>query len=181
MGPQGPRHAPRHQSAGSLLDRAGHERPRPSRSSAATWTDCRNFLGPNDPITLDAAERLGSILWHLGKLDEAEAVLRKNVDDRGRVLQPEHADTLRSIYLLSRLLRDRRRFDEAEHLAYRLRPQRPVRAGLATTPTTSLRSPTRGTCPRPGQARPGRAVSIARPPSRPAASSVPSTNPLSHL
>jgi len=80
--------------------------------------DCRRALGPDDPITLDAAERLGSILVHLGKNDEAETVFRKNVDDRSRVLKPEHSDTLRSIYLLSRLLRERRQFDAAEKLAY---------------------------------------------------------------
>ena len=62
--------------------------PRPSRLLRRNLDDCRRFLGPDDPITLDAAERLGSLLWHLGKSDEAEAVLRKNVADRSRVLQP---------------------------------------------------------------------------------------------
>jgi len=80
--------------------------------------DCRRALGPDDPITLDAAERLGAILVHLGKTDLAETVFRKNVDDRRRVLKPEHSDTLRSIYLLSRLLRERRQFDAAGKLAY---------------------------------------------------------------
>jgi hypothetical protein len=73
---------------------------------------------PDDPITLDAAERLGWLLGRLGRLDEAEALLRQNVDDRRRVLRPEHEDTLRSIYLLSRLLRHRKAFAEAEVLAY---------------------------------------------------------------
>ena len=58
------------------------------------------------------------ILWHLGKNELAEAVLRKNVDDRRRVLKPEHPDTLRSVYLLSRVLRDLRQFADAEHFAY---------------------------------------------------------------
>ena len=40
-----------------------------------------------------------------GYTDEAEAILRANVDDRKRVLELEHPDTLRSTYLLSRLLR----------------------------------------------------------------------------
>ncbi len=62
--------------------------------------DCQNQLGRDDPITLDAAERLGTLLWHLGKNDEAETALKKNVDDRSRVLKPEHPDTLRSTYLL---------------------------------------------------------------------------------
>ena len=69
-------------------------------------------------MTLDAAERLGTTLWHVGKADEAEAVLRKNVDDRSRVFKPEHPDTLRSTYLLSRVLRELRQFPDAEHFAY---------------------------------------------------------------
>ncbi len=44
--------------------------------------------------------------------------MRKNVDDRSRVLKPEHPDTLRSTYLLSRVLRDIKKFTDAEHFAY---------------------------------------------------------------
>ncbi len=80
--------------------------------------DSHRALGRDDPITLDAAERLGSILVGLGKTDEAESVFRQNVADRSRVLKPEHSDTLRSVYLLSRLLRERRQFAAAEKLAY---------------------------------------------------------------
>jgi hypothetical protein len=80
--------------------------------------DCLIELGRDDPVTLDAAERLGTILWHGGKGNEAEAVLRKNVDDRSRVLKSEHPDTLRSTYLLSRVLREHRQFADAEHFAY---------------------------------------------------------------
>jgi len=90
----------------------------PPISSCQNLADCRRALGPDDPITLDAAERLGSILVHVGRNDEAETVFRKNVDDRSRVLKPEHSDTLRSIYLLSRLLRERRQFVPAGKLAY---------------------------------------------------------------
>jgi hypothetical protein len=45
--------------------------------------------------------------------------LQQSITDRGRVFKPDHADTLRSVYLLSRLLRERQRFDEASKLAYR--------------------------------------------------------------
>ena len=45
-------------------------------------------------------------------------MLRKNVDDRRRVLKPEHPDTLRSVYLLSRVLRDLKQFADAEQFAY---------------------------------------------------------------
>ena len=61
-------------------------------------------------------------------------MLRKNVDDRGRVSKPDHADTLRSIYLLSRLLRERRRLDEARDLAYPT-PTTSSARGARTTPT----------------------------------------------
>lgn len=80
---------------------------------------CRQALGGDEPITLDAGERLGTVLWHLGRLDEAEATLRRNVEDRTRVFKAEHPQTLRSIYLLSRLLRERKQFREAKDLAYR--------------------------------------------------------------
>jgi eukaryotic-like serine/threonine-protein kinase len=80
--------------------------------------DCRAQLGRDDPVTLDAAERLGALLWHLGKTDEAETILMQNVEDRSRLLKPEHPDTLRSTYLLSRVLRDRRKFADADHFAY---------------------------------------------------------------
>ncbi len=75
------------------------------------------FLGPDHPVTLDASERLGAILWHLGKLDEAETILRKNVADRRGLLKAEHPDTLRSVYLLSRVLLDRGRFADAQTFA----------------------------------------------------------------
>jgi eukaryotic-like serine/threonine-protein kinase len=71
-----------------------------------------------DPIALAAAERLGTILWHLGRNEEAEAMVRKNVEERSRVLKPEHPDTLRSVYLLSRVLRDLHRFGDAEKFAF---------------------------------------------------------------
>src|SRR5262249_29422311 len=102
----------------TLLDRTGHANqaePLLRRNLA----DCRRVLGPDEPITLDAAERFGAALWHNGRLDEAEAVLRQNLADRSRVFKPEHPQTLRSVYLLSRLLRERRRFNEARDLAYR--------------------------------------------------------------
>ncbi len=101
----------------ALLDQRGQATQAEPLARANLETASRS-LGPNDPISLAAAERLGAILWHVGKTDEAEAVLRKNVNDRGRVLKPEHSDTLRSVYLLSRVLRDLRRFPGAEKFAY---------------------------------------------------------------
>jgi serine/threonine-protein kinase len=101
----------------SLLDQTGRgalAEPLLLRNLA----DCRSQLGLDDPITLDAAERLGAVFWHVGKADVAATVLRKNVGDRSRILKPEHPDTLRSTYLLCRVLRERRQFGDAEHFAY---------------------------------------------------------------
>ena len=99
----------------------------------------------DDPITLESAERLGTILWHLGKTDEAEAVLRKNVDDRRRVLKPEHPDTLRSVYLLSRVLaRTQVSLPMPNSLPTTMRTASSARSA-PTIPTISSRSPTRQT------------------------------------
>jgi hypothetical protein len=46
-------------------------------------------------------------------------MLRRSVQDRGRVFTADHPQTLRSVYLLSRLILGRRRFDEARELAAR--------------------------------------------------------------
>src|SRR5262249_39988413 len=79
----------------SLLDQT-NRRAEAEALLRQNMNDCRALLGRDDPVTLDAAERLGTILWHVGKADEAADVLRKNVDDRSRVFKPEHPDTLRS-------------------------------------------------------------------------------------
>ena len=69
-----------------LLDRKGQGGPAEERARMNLET-AEQSLGGDDPITLDSAERLGTILWHLGKTDLAEALLRKNVDDRRRMLE----------------------------------------------------------------------------------------------
>jgi eukaryotic-like serine/threonine-protein kinase len=102
----------------TLLVRTGHAAEAESLLRR-NLVHCRAVLGSDDPTSLDAGERMGSVLWHLGRLDEAEVALRQSVNDRSRVFKPEHPQTLRSIYLLSRLLRERRRFAEAHDLAYR--------------------------------------------------------------
>jgi tetratricopeptide (TPR) repeat protein len=100
-----------------LLDRTGRG-PEAEMFAGQNLEAARRSLGALDPITLEAAERLGTILWHLGKTESAEAVLRKNVNDRRRILKPEHPDTLRSVYLLSRVLRELKLLADAEDLAY---------------------------------------------------------------
>ena len=117
-------YGPRHRDtlrAGNLM--APCIRPNRSRAGGggartANLETAQRSLGAADPITLESAERLGVILWHLGKTELAEAVLRKNVYDRRRILKPEHPDTLRSVYLLSRVLRELKRFVDAEEFGY---------------------------------------------------------------
>ena len=85
---------PRHQPAG---DAAGPHRQNRRRRAAAPPKPGRlpaQFLGADDPTSLDAAERFGSVLSHAGRLDEAETVLRQSVADRTRVFTsrtPQHA------------------------------------------------------------------------------------------
>ena len=85
-------YGPRHRDtlrAGNLMALAA--RPNRTRAGGGDARDGRilrrhrRVFGAADPITLESAERLGVILWHLGKTELAEAVLRKNVDDRRRV------------------------------------------------------------------------------------------------
>jgi tetratricopeptide (TPR) repeat protein len=78
--------------------------------------DCTRWLGPGDPITLDAEYQLGLLLWHLQKLDEAERVLRDDLKARRLVLGAQHPDTLRSINQLGLLLQERGNFGEADAL-----------------------------------------------------------------
>ena len=118
----------------------------------------RGALGADDPITLESAERLGTILWHLGKTDEAEALLRKNVDDRRRVLKPEHPDTLRSVYLLSRVLRERKSYLRCRTVCLRLCAQHPVLARLQPSRLCRRTHQPGGRLPRQGRSRPGRAA-----------------------
>jgi serine/threonine-protein kinase len=101
----------------SLQDRTGQGTLAETRARLNLKT-ARGALGADDPTTLESAERLGTILWHLGKTGEAETLLRKNVDDRRRIIKPEHPDALRSVYLLSRLLRERKDYADAEQFAY---------------------------------------------------------------
>jgi eukaryotic-like serine/threonine-protein kinase len=78
---------------------------------------CISSLGQDDPTTLDAKYELGALLVHLGKLDEAERILRECTAAQRRVQGAQQPDTLRSINELGLLLQDRGRLDEADALA----------------------------------------------------------------
>ena len=112
------RHAAGHQSSGHAARPDEPAAPMPSRSCVATWTIAATSLAATtrSRSTRPNAWALSSGTW--ARVDEAETILRENVDDRSRVLDAEHPDTLRSTYLLSRVLRDRRKFADAEHFAY---------------------------------------------------------------
>ena len=116
-GPDDREHAARNNLLATLLDRTGRgaEAERSAPPQPGRLPPGPRSRRPGNPRRR-RTPRLGPLA---SGHDEAEAVLRKNVDDRSRVLKPEHADTLRSVYLLSRLLRERRQFDEARELAYR--------------------------------------------------------------
>lgn len=57
----------------------------------------RGVLGPNDPKTLNTAERLGWIAREQGNYAEAETLLSGTLEVQRRVLGPEHRDTLLSM------------------------------------------------------------------------------------
>ena len=108
-------------------NQAGEAEPMLRRNLA----ECRKVLGQDDPVALDAAEpRFGAVLWHVGRLDEAEAVLPQSVADRDRVLKPDHADTLRSVYLLGRLLREHPTVRRGQEAGLSLRLRHSVLAGI---------------------------------------------------
>ncbi len=64
----------------------------------------RRQLGAEDPRTLGATDLLAGALLSQGKVQEAEALARKTLEQQSRVLGPEHPDTLRSMETLGDVL-----------------------------------------------------------------------------
>ena len=52
------------------------------------------MLGPEHPYTLTSVSKLGSVLESLGKYEDAEAMHRRALEGREKVLGPEHPYTL---------------------------------------------------------------------------------------
>jgi thiol-disulfide isomerase/thioredoxin len=71
-------------------------------------------LGANDPRTLAAAADLVEALGGIPRFAEAETLARKNIEDRTRILGPEHEQTLESGGQLAWLEVMRGRPEEAE-------------------------------------------------------------------
>ena len=64
---------------------------------------------------LDTLDQLGHTLGHLERLDEAERLLRRAVDETERLLGPRHENFLSAIEHLATVLGRKSRYDEAEN------------------------------------------------------------------
>jgi tetratricopeptide (TPR) repeat protein len=73
-------------------------------------------LGEAHPLSLDAMNRLGNILFAAGRYDELEPIDRRTLQIRRRVLGPDHPDTLRSLNGLGATLFTAGRYAEAAEL-----------------------------------------------------------------
>jgi len=78
--------------------------------------------GPDHPDTLSSEHHLAWALKELGRLDEAETMLRSIVDRRRRVLGAEHPDTLASTLNLANVVYKQGRMAEAEEILTELIP-----------------------------------------------------------
>jgi len=67
-------------------------------------------------LTLLSIENLAQVLQNEGKLAEAETLYRKNLEDRRRLLGPDHSDVLISMKDLVQILQVQNKFGEAESL-----------------------------------------------------------------
>jgi serine/threonine protein kinase/tetratricopeptide (TPR) repeat protein len=70
--------------------------------------------GPNNPKTLTAAMRLGSVAEKQGKYAEAEALQNQTIEAMRRVLGPEHPDTLKATNGLATVYMDQAKYAQAE-------------------------------------------------------------------
>ena len=80
-------------------------------------------LSAEPAIQAELYATLGGIYEKLGNLDRADELLQLSLDERRRLLGPEHPDVAESVVALGLLRTDQARYDEAEKLA---------RAGLET-------------------------------------------------
>jgi serine/threonine-protein kinase len=73
-------------------------------------------LGQEHPATLASLGDLASLYWYQRRLDEVEALDRRNLAICRRVLGAEHPDTLRALNGLATTLYSRGRYDQAAEL-----------------------------------------------------------------
>jgi non-specific serine/threonine protein kinase/serine/threonine-protein kinase len=76
----------------------------------------RQVLGPQHPETLASMNKLAFVLWHEGRLTEAEKLDRETLEIRRRNLGPDHLDTLTSMSNLALALLSEGHYAEAEKL-----------------------------------------------------------------
>lgn len=74
------------------------------------------MLGAEHPDTLTSVSQLGTALSRQGKYEEAEAMQRRALQGREKVLGAEHPDTLISMGNLALTMNSQRRWDEARNL-----------------------------------------------------------------
>ena len=76
----------------------------------------RRDFGDKDERTLEGISIYGQFLWRIGRLDEAEPLLREDLAGRRSTLGPKHPDTLVSVGCLAALLQAQGKLGEAEPL-----------------------------------------------------------------
>ncbi|MFD2902280.1 tetratricopeptide repeat protein, partial [Klebsiella pneumoniae] len=76
-------------------------------------------MGPEHPDTLTSVSSLGSVLQRQGKFEEAEAMHRRALEMREKVLGSEHPDTLASVGNLGLALQPQGKFEKAEAMCRR--------------------------------------------------------------
>jgi Tfp pilus assembly protein PilF len=72
------------------------------------------MLEREHPDTLSSVNNLGRVLSSQGKYEEAEAMHRRALEAREKVLGGEHPDTLSSVGNLGRVLSRQGKYEEAE-------------------------------------------------------------------
>jgi Tfp pilus assembly protein PilF len=72
------------------------------------------MLGPKHPDTLASISNLGWVLWSQEKDEEAEAMHRRALEGREKVLGLKHQETLTSVSNLGLVLWSQRKDEKAE-------------------------------------------------------------------
>ncbi|MCP5051541.1 MAG: serine/threonine protein kinase [bacterium] len=74
------------------------------------------YIDPHHPQTLGALDFKGEVLWHSGKKEEGETLIRQALEKGSRILGENHPDTLRSRGNMVMVLMEQNRIPQAERL-----------------------------------------------------------------
>jgi len=74
------------------------------------------LLMMNDTWLFKARHELSSGYWSAGRINDSIRLDENNLDDRIRILGPDHPDTLKSRHNLAAAYRSAGRFDDAERV-----------------------------------------------------------------